>query len=163
LAPFVDFVESVCVALPWHVRPREFCTVAGVFAARGEAAASRSAISRAYYSLFHVVRDFLVAHQVKLPKNKPESHKLIFRLLFNCGNEDLKLVASALNDLRGQRNDADYEMNNRDVELPSTARAAVERAQREISRFDAFIQTQTKIASVVQAIKLHATSVEKIS
>ena len=144
------------------MNPREFCTVAGVFAARGEAAASRSAISRAYYSLFHVVLDFLVAHQVKLPKKRPECHQLIFRLLFNCGNEDLKLVASALNDLRGLRNDADYDMNNRDVELPSVARAAVERALREISRFDAFIHSQTEITSVVQAIKLHATSVEKI-
>ncbi len=144
------------------MNPREFCTVAGVFAARGEAAACRSAISRAYYSLFHVVLDFLVAHHVKLPKNRPESHKLIFRLLFNCGNGDLRLVASALNDLRGQRNDADYEMSNRDVELPSTARVAVERAQREIRRFDAFTQSQTEIASEVQGIRLYATSVEKI-
>jgi len=144
------------------MNPREFCTVAGAFAARGEAAASRSAISRAYYSLFHVVLDFLITNQVRLPKNKPESHTLIYRLLFNCGDRDLRLVASALNDLRGQRNDADYDMKNRDVELRSTAQAAVERARREITRFAAFIQNQTGIASAVQGIKLHATVVEKL-
>ncbi len=145
------------------MNPREFCKVAGVFAARREPAASRSAISRAYYSLFHVVLQFLVAHQVKLPKKRPECHELIYRFLYNSGNNDLKLVAGALNDLRGQRNDADYQMDNLDVESSTTAQAVVERALREISRFDGFIQKRTELVSAVQDIKRYATTIQKTS
>ena len=43
------------------MNPREFCKIAGRLAAQGEAAACRSAISRAYYSLFHVILEFLLS------------------------------------------------------------------------------------------------------
>src|SRR5208337_5409710 len=140
------------------MNPREFCTVAGKFALRGEAAASRSAISRAYYSLFHVVLEFLEANQVSLPKCRPNCHVLIYRYLYNCKHKELQIVAGALNDLRAQRSEADYRLGNLDVESSKTACAVVERAQREIERFDRVVQEQAEADLALQGIRGYLAS-----
>ena len=144
------------------MNPREFCKIAGMFAAQGEPAACRSAISRAYYSLFHVILEFLLSRNVPLPKKRAECHEKLYQLLYNSGSDILRTVGSELNDLRSRRNDADYRMDDKDVESPKTARAMVDRADRAIARFDDFVQDQAKIDSAVQGIKQYASIIQRL-
>jgi len=100
----------------------------------------------------------LEANQVNLPKKRAECHVLIYHCLYNCKHKELQIVAGALNDLRAQRNEADYQMSNLDVESSATACAVVERAKREIERFDRVVQVQAEADLAVQGIKGYIAS-----
>src|SRR5208337_4682504 len=115
------------------MNPREFCKIAGRFAAQGEPAACRSAISRAYYSLFHVILEFLLSRNVPLPKKRAECHEKLYQLLYNSGSDILRTVGSELNDLRSRRNDADYRSRS-PVLLRISTPLAGERALCEVAK-----------------------------
>jgi len=90
--------------------PRKFCELAGSLAARSDAAAHRSAISRAYYSLFHAVLQYMLKVKTPLPKKLTEGHEIVYRLLYSSNDPTLMEVARHLHDLRTWRNDADYDL-----------------------------------------------------
>jgi len=83
--------------------------------------------------------------------------------LYNSGSDVLRTISGELNDLRSRRNDADYRMDEKDVESPKTARAMVDRADRAIGRFDEVVQDQAKNDSAVQGIKQYARITLKLS
>ena len=82
--------------------------------------------------------------------------------MYNSGSDVLRTVSSELNDLRSRRNDADYRMDEKDVESPRTARAMVDRADRAIARFDEFVQDRVIADSAVQGIKQYASVTQKL-
>ena len=73
-------------------------------------ASLRTCIGRSYYAFYNLVIQFL---RPNFPNDFPraaESHKKAFEYLSDCGIEDVELAASNLNDLRTERNQADYDL-----------------------------------------------------
>ncbi len=71
----------------------------------------RSAISRAYYAAFHVARALMGDLGFTTPR-ADLAHAFLWRRLSNCGYVPLALAGSRLNQLRGERNRADYDLNS---------------------------------------------------
>ena len=69
----------------------------------------RCAVSRAYYAAFHRGRDLLQSLGFEVPRGEL-AHAFLWRRLQSCGNPLLGLAGSELNQLRGQRNRADYDL-----------------------------------------------------
>ena len=84
----------------------------------------RSAVSRAYYSSFHVARRLLLNCGFGVP-HADRAHAYLWRRLANCGDTEVRDAGNVLNFLRGERNQADY-----DFDQPSGQRDAATRVQR---------------------------------
>ena len=70
----------------------------------------RSAVSRAYYAVFHHFRDFFLSQGLDLGKDA-NAHPKLYRGLNNCGHAALAPVASMVDALRRRRGLADYDPN----------------------------------------------------
>lgn len=104
---------------------RDVLRLAEKMSTAGNEAEWRCAISRAYYAAFHHARDLLQALGFEVPRGE-QAHAFLWKRLQSCGNPSLGLAGSNLNQLRGQRNRADYDLAG-DVSQ-RTAMTAVERA-----------------------------------
>lgn len=104
---------------------REFLTIAGELARRPDAAAQRTAISRAYYAAFNTGAQFLRSCGFRIGKGAA-AHGEVYRCLSFSGHTELARAGSDLNDLHSLRNRADYQLDRTDVERPKVALAAVE-------------------------------------
>src|SRR5438876_12306521 len=89
---------------------RDFLTLAQSLLAESTEAAWRSAVSRGYYAAFHVARQLLKDLGFVVPKAE-RAHAYLWRRLSNCGEARVQNAGRELNDLRGDRNQADYEMD----------------------------------------------------
>jgi uncharacterized protein (UPF0332 family) len=74
-------------------------------------AAYRSAVSRAYYAVFHVAVSFLEKLGFKRTKG-PQSHGELPARFNNCGVADGEKIADLLHDLHRQRLLADYDLKS---------------------------------------------------
>ena len=95
----------------------------------------RSTVSRAYYAAFNVAAEFLseIGHDVP---SDAKGHKLAYYYLNNCEDESLIQVGGDLDDLRGIRNDADYDMNQKRVEKEVNVQNWVDVADEIIKTLD---------------------------
>ncbi len=96
------------------MNPRDFLTLANALAAGATEAARRSAISRAYYAAFHTARLLLRDLGFRVPRGD-QAHAYLWMRLSNCGDPQVVAAGQKLQDFRGKRNEADY---NLDVPLP---------------------------------------------
>lgn len=74
-------------------------------------ASRRTSVSRSYYAIFNLVKDFLSSNGVKLPK-AAQAHEKAHRYLFYSGVVEAEDLAVELDNLRENRNDADYELHS---------------------------------------------------
>lgn len=103
----------------------DFLRLAESWANRSTEAEWRSAVSRAYYSVFHVARQLLLQCGFEVRKGD-QAHAYLWRRLSNCGVSEVQHAGRELQNLRGDRNLADYDMH---VDFPqSHAQASVELA-----------------------------------
>jgi len=72
-------------------------------------AAIRTSIGRSYFGLFNLLGDFMKKNSFYLP-NAAEAHKIIAHDLRGCGVDAARSIASYLEDLRTDRNKADYQL-----------------------------------------------------
>jgi len=70
----------------------------------------RSAVSRGYFAAFHEARRLLQQCGFAVPKGE-QAHAYLWLRLSNFGHPDLVNAGAELNDLRSQRNWADYDFN----------------------------------------------------
>ncbi len=112
-------------------------------------AALRSAVSRGYYGLFNLAKQFVEKYVHKLPKGA-ESHKKVYHYLNNCGLEE---VAGDLNELRDDRNDADYELNIDDFKDVNFVTLACSKAQLAYDTFEAFSKNSKNRKKLVRGIR----------
>ncbi len=110
----------------------------------------RCAVSRAYYAAFHRARDLLQALGFEVPRGEL-AHAFLWRRLQTCGNPSLGLAGSDLNQLRGQRNRADYDLAG-DVSR-RTAMTAVETATAIFRIIEALTPDDREVA--VEIIKAY--------
>ena len=96
-----------------------------------KAAKYRSAISRAYYAVFH--------HGVKVLRNcsatlsnKADDHQIVCQTMCECAVKGFKSIGGNLRDLRDWRNDADYQLDNDSVEKKGNVAAKVSLARKLI-------------------------------
>jgi uncharacterized protein (UPF0332 family) len=115
---------------------REFLALAKFLVVQTGQAAWRSGISRAYYAAFHVARRLLEDIGFVVPRAE-RAHSYLWLRLTNCGDATVQRAASNLNSLRGQRNRADY-----DLQQPlkqTTAQAQVQVAEQIIQLLDSIV------------------------
>lgn len=100
----------------------DFVDVAARLHAAGTEADSRSAVSRAYYAAYHVVRKYVNAQASSfglpaIPKKGHDLHLAVHERLRDMGNslgvngKRHLVVANNLKNLRTIRNDSDYEIS----------------------------------------------------
>jgi uncharacterized protein (UPF0332 family) len=106
----------------------QFLTVAAELAAGTTEAHHRSAVSRAYYGAFHVVRRLLEENGIRLPKGE-QIHAKATYCLQDCGDANAARAADELVVLRGERNRADYDLDGV-MYKQHVGKTQVERAQR---------------------------------
>lgn len=90
--------------------PKDFLRVANDLAKSDEAAELRSAVSRAYYAAFHVARKLLVDMGFEISKG-PAAHGDVCKYLGNAANPTVEHAGNNIGDLKGWRNQADYELD----------------------------------------------------
>jgi uncharacterized protein (UPF0332 family) len=92
------------------MNPRDFLDVADSLLGGISEAEWRSAVSRAYYAAFHVVRHLLVQCGFSVPDGE-QAHAYLWLRLANAGHPDVQQVGSDLGAIRTVRNSADYDLN----------------------------------------------------
>ncbi len=90
---YLAFAEEV-LRTPWPVKLQE--------------AAARSAVSRAYYAVFHCARQRLEHEGVALPTDG-SAHGEVMRAFEQRGDKERRQIANILRELRNDRRDADYD------------------------------------------------------
>ena len=89
---------------------RDFLPLAARLATGTTEADWRSAVSRAYYAVFHGTRDLLTGFGFKTPR-ADQAHEYLYRRLNNSGLAAVQQAAAQFRSLRQVRNQADYDMN----------------------------------------------------
>jgi len=79
----------------------------------------RSASSRAYYAAFHVARRLLLALNFRVPQ-ADRAHGYLWLRLSNAAVGEVKKAGSLLNDLRRERNRADYDESRTSTQILAT-------------------------------------------
>src|SRR5262245_63570800 len=87
---------------------RDFLSLAATLAKGTTEAEWRSACSRGYYADFHVARQLLLSLGFRVPQ-ADRAHGYLWLRLSNAGVAEVKKAGSILNDLRRERNRADYD------------------------------------------------------
>lgn len=90
---------------------KDFLELAKKLQNSDEEASLRTAVSRSYYAIFNHVKDFMTANGIKLP-SAAEAHEKAQQYLSNSGIEEAEDLADDLDNLRRNRNDADYELRS---------------------------------------------------
>ena len=118
----------------------------------------RSAISRAYYAVFHFGCDFYRAHGLDLGMGG-QVHSNLYIGLNNCGHAAVHTLAGRVDSLRGDRADADYDLR-RPV---SNAKAitCVRQAETIIADFLAIL-VNIPAAQIVTGAKRHLKAIGRI-
>lgn len=115
--------------------PRDFHQLASHLVRSSSAAEIRTAISRAYYAVYHVSAEILRAMGFQISTG-PQGHGDVRNRLSNSGAPEVMRIGSQLGDLQGRRIQADYRLDNLEVENPKTAHALVEQAARMIQTLE---------------------------
>ena len=124
---------------------RDFLRLARQLAAGRTEAEWRTAIGRAYYAAFHVARQLLEDLKFRVP-HADRAHKYLALRLSNAGDPAIQLAGSDLDQLRSERNHADY-----DLRMPLARAVAATRIQlaekiiRVLDALDAATRTQMPI------------------
>ena len=134
---------------------REFLTLAARLAAGAAEEDWRSAVSRAYYSAFHVARQLLSDLGFTVPRADRAHQYLVFRLS-NGGDPAVAQAGRDLETLRRLRNRADYD--DLPAFLPMQASGAVRLAEQVIVRLDAAAQDPTR-SLITDAMKIYERDV----
>lgn len=116
--------------------PRHFQYLAERLSEHGAYPAEfRSAISRAYYAVFHFGFNNLKKMGFPIVQNR-EAHEEVYQHLNNSRDGELVRAASMMNDLRTKRNHADYELDRADVEAQKNAKMIVQQAAKVIETIE---------------------------
>lgn len=122
---------------------RDFLAVATALAAGTTEAEWRSAISRAYYAAFHSARELMSRLRFRVPAGE-QAHAYLWLRLGNTGNPAADVIGRLLRDLRGRRNNADYDLGR--PRTRANAVDAVTDARDLIARMDALVGTPAETA-----------------
>jgi uncharacterized protein (UPF0332 family) len=102
----------------------------------------RTSVSRSYFAAFNGIAAFLRTRVIRLPKG-PEAHEKLVACLRNSGDVALEEVGEKLDELRRQRNTADYDMDADSLRVgPLPAQKALEKLARLRQKFEGVPEDQ---------------------
>jgi len=119
------------------MNPRDFQGLAEKLVTGKTPAEFRTAISRAYYSVFSVGVELLDGMGFRISKG-PQGHGELGHRLSNSKHPDIEKVGSQLGDLMARRIHADYRLERKDVETMGNAQAIVQQASQMIKILDKY-------------------------
>lgn len=138
--------------------PEDFLILAIRLSASSGQAELRSAVSRAYYSVFHQARLLVEACGVACPESG-EAHDKVAKCLQHARDALLDAAGSKLNSLRGMRNDADYRLSDLRFAQPSFVAIQVSVA-REIA--DVLRAANSRIDSIKPPMRSYAKDILRL-
>jgi uncharacterized protein (UPF0332 family) len=95
----------------------------------------RTTVGRAYYAAFNVAAEFFSGTGCEIPDG-PQGHARAYHYLNNCNGQSLIEAGRHLDDLRGERNAADYKLHKKHVEKEANVRNLVDVADEVIRSLD---------------------------
>ena len=134
------------------MNPRDFHGVAVDLMAKGGAACFRTAIGRAYYAAFQTAVSVLRGCGCTISKG-PQAHGDVILRLQASNNSAVQRVGSQLRDLKGKRNDADYDLEDQKVEDIKTVKFWVADAKRNIDTLDKIVVGGPDREAIISAIR----------
>jgi hypothetical protein len=114
-------------------------------------AAFRSAISRSYYGLYNLMSSFLANNNIPLP-DAAEAHNLTYKYLHNCGVPDVQKLAKILDDLRDERNDADYHLELTQYNDPNIAKISYIKANVAYGDFEKLSKKSSDRQKIINGV-----------
>jgi len=100
-------------------------------------AAIRTSVSRSYYGLYNLLSGFFEDNDFRLPV-AAEAHKIVYRDLYNCGIPIVRGIAEFLQELREERNKADYHLELRQYAEDRPAQMSLIKARTAYGDFGDF-------------------------
>ncbi|HZT80535.1 MAG TPA: HEPN domain-containing protein [Gemmataceae bacterium] len=133
---------------------RDFLTLADSLVAGSTEAEWRSAVSRAYYAVFHIARQLFTDLGFTVPQSD-RAHAYLWYRLSNTGDPQVAWAGSSLNDLRSLRNEADYDLHR--LASQTLAASHVQLAHRIIQALDSAGNepTRTQITDAIKDYELN--------
>ena len=104
----------------------------------------RTSVSRVYYAALHTAIDLLTNMTVVIPNNR-NKHEVVPDLLEHTNDADIRYVGNMLSDLRGQRNKADYSLQDPKAETEECARLRLKEARDVVAKLNACKLDKTKL------------------
>jgi hypothetical protein len=129
--------------------PAAFLDIAQQWQVSDSEAERRTSIGRSYYTLFNILRQSLSSRGVTF-SFRATDHGVLVDYLTRCSNQEAARIGGILNNLRVQRNDADYDMNL--TIDTSQSQLAYRRAQDAVDRFNAL--SQTDLETIITRIQV---------
>lgn len=135
------------------MNPEEFLKLAQQLLGQSpNEAAKRTSVSRSYYGLFNMLKQFLRDNQISVV-NTAVAHEQVYNYLFNCGTGEAQTVASDLNDLRDDRNDADYELGDSKFEDTNEVNLMYMKAKAAYKEFQQLITNREVRRNIINGVK----------
>lgn len=134
--------------------PRDFHKLASDLVKNNASANLRTAIGRAYYSVYNVGLEILKGMGFSV-RSGPEAHGRIRMQFACCGIAIIEEAASKMGDLHSNRIQADYFLKNKTVENQKTVEAIIKNAESVIIAFDSCNSEpiRTKVTKAIQAYR----------
>jgi len=121
-------------------------------------ASLRSCVSRSYYALFNIMRQFIDTNVEKIHKSV-EAHGEVYRNLFNCNVSEVKQLAMALNDLRTERNSSDYDLELDKFKNPYNVTILFVKARTAFNSFERIISNGGNRKHIKDGIQKYKSSI----
>lgn len=121
-------------------------------------ASLRSSVSRSYYALFHIMRQFFEISGERIPKG-PEAHGTVRNYLSICNVSEVKKIATDLNDLRTDRNESDYDLESDRFKEPNTVALLFLKARNAFNAFEKIISTPDNRRHIMNGIQKYKNSI----
>jgi uncharacterized protein (UPF0332 family) len=129
------------------MNPRDFQSLSQELLQVPGVARHRAAIGRAYYATFNVAAALLRDAGFRVPESAA-AHLEVTRVLKASANKEVERVGAQIENMRGLRNKADYQMAQLDVERAATAATVVAGARLCIDTLDACFSGSNRAAIV---------------
>jgi len=139
------------------MNPRDFFTLAERLVAESTESAQRSAVSRAYYAVFHEARMLVESCGFRFASTAETHSKLIYCIMA-ANDADLDFVGQKLGSLRTIRNTADY-----DLGITNFASSSFAISQLQVARlsFEALERAKSRTKTFRPLVRQYAASVLK--
>ena len=135
------------------MEPRAFLDLAKQLSNNTTCEASlRTCVSRSYYAIFNSMAHFINTHVGRLPKSA-EAHAMVFKYFFECGIESAIQIASDLNDLRDERNDSNYKLQEEKFRNHFNVVLLYKKAEIAFDSFEKIIQNSSRRKSIIKGIR----------
>jgi uncharacterized protein (UPF0332 family) len=136
---------------------RTFLTTADQLARGATEADWRSAVSRAYYAVFHVARQLFTTCGFTVPR-ADRAHSYLWLRLCNSGDTTVQRAGANIDALRRLRNHADYDVDR--PLLQATALTQAQNARSVLQALDAAAREPLR-TQITDAMKIYERDVLK--